>query len=292
MTARNRDGAATFAVVTIALAAVTFVFAAATVLRSSSSDASITTGVDGEPDIAAEEDDGAVADPSADVQDITASSAAAMAAVTSVEFRVSVTGAPIYVDQFERIALTSLHGQFAVPGRAQAELAVTIDGNLNTRLGAVAVDDEIWLSNPVTGDFETLPDGYDIDPSRFFDPVGGWQPLLGGLQQVTLVGIEDRGGQRYHIRGTASSEQMSNVTAGLVGGQQVVVDLWVHPTTFRVTATEFETTSSAGTVAWTIDLSSYGEAFQIDPPENIRPTDTSATTTTAGAGAAATTTGA
>lgn len=280
MTARNTDGAATFAIAAVALAAVTFVVAVATVVRSDGSDASGTSTsivVGGERVSGAEnQDDGEVADPSATVEEITSQSAAAMGAVTSVEFRLSATGAPIYIDQFDRIALTSMHGQFAVPGRAQAELAVKIDGNLNTRLGAVAIDDEIWLSNPVTGDFETLPAGYDIDPSRFFDPVGGWQPLLAGLQQVTLVGVEDRGGQRYHIRGTATPEQMSNITAGLVGEPQVVIDLWVHPTTFRVTATEFETSSTTGTIAWMLDLSSYGEAFQIDPPDNIRTTATTA----------------
>ena len=78
-----------------------------------------------------------------------------------------------------------------------------MNDNLATRLGAVAVADEVWISNPVTGDFETLPAGYDIDPSKFFDPKNGWQPLLAKLQNVTMVGIDDRGGERYHITGTA-----------------------------------------------------------------------------------------
>jgi hypothetical protein len=65
---------------------------------------------------------------------------------------------------------------------------VTVDDNLATRIGAVAIDDEVWISNPVTGDFETLPTGYDIDPSRFFDPEGGWRPLLAALTDVEIVG--------------------------------------------------------------------------------------------------------
>ena len=123
-------------------------------------------------------DDGAIADPSAAAVDVLAESATAMGDVTSVEFRLDRGGAPIFIDEFERIALDSLRGQFTVPTRAQAELSVTVNGNLATRLGAVAIDDEVWISNPVTGDFETLPAGYDIDPSRFFDPEGGWRPLL------------------------------------------------------------------------------------------------------------------
>ena len=141
-------------------------------------------GPTGAGDAAAETDDGAVADPAADAAEIVASSATAMGEVTSVEFRLRRDGAPIFIDEFERIALDSLRGQFTVPTRAQAELSVTVNGNLATRLGAVAIDDEVWISNPVTGDFETLPAGYDIDPSRFFDPENGWRPLLANLQDV------------------------------------------------------------------------------------------------------------
>ena len=63
-----------------------------------------------------------------------------MAGVSSVEFRLERDGAPIFIDEFERIALNSLRGQFSVPGKAQAELEVTVNDNLATRLGAVAVE--------------------------------------------------------------------------------------------------------------------------------------------------------
>src|SRR5690606_38888219 len=135
--------------------------------------------------------------------DIVATAATTMGAVTSVEFELARTGAPVFVDQFETIALDAALGQFQVPTRAQATLDVTVDGNLRTRIGAVAIDSEVWMSNPVAGRFETLPDGYDIDPSRFFAPSGGWQPLLANLSDLELVSIDDRGGERWHVRGTA-----------------------------------------------------------------------------------------
>ena len=192
-----------------------------------------------------------------------------MAGVTSVEFRLQRDGAPIFIDEFERIALDSLRGQFSVPGKAQAELEVTVNDNLATRLGAVAVDDEVWISNPVTGDFETLPAGYDIDPSKFFDPENGWQPLLANLQNVTMVGVDDRGGERYHITGTAPAAQVSDITVGLVQGQDVTVDFWIHPGTYLVTAAEFETTIDGGTSDWTLELDHYGDTFTIEPPANV-----------------------
>ena len=49
-------------------------------------------------------------------------------------------------------------------------LTVTVDGSLKTELGAVAIGGEVWLSNPVTGKFEALDTGYDIDPARSSTP--------------------------------------------------------------------------------------------------------------------------
>lgn len=222
------------------------------------------------PGAAVDLDDGAVADPDADPAEVLARSAAAMGAVTSVEFHLRRTGTPVFVDQFESIALDAAVGRFTVPTRAAATLDVTVDGNLRTRIGAVAIGPEVWMSNPVTGRFETLPEGYDIDPSRFFDPVGGWQPLLAHLTDVSLVGVDDRGGQRWHLHGVAPAADVENITVGLVRGQDVAVDVWVHPGTHLVTALELDTaTGTAGTTHWEIELARYGEAFTIEPPEGV-----------------------
>jgi lipoprotein LprG len=214
-------------------------------------------------------DDGAVADPDADPEEVVADAAVAMGDVTSVEFRLAREGAAVFVDQFESIALDAAIGQFQVPTRAQATLDVTVDGDLRTRIGAVAIDSEVWMSNPVTGRFETLPAGYDIDPSRFFDPSGGWQPLLAGMADVDLVGVADRGGERWHVRGTAAAADVENITVGLVRDQDVVVDLWVHPGTSLVTAIEFDTELDDGQAHWTLELNRYGETFTITQPEGV-----------------------
>jgi hypothetical protein len=271
MNTRKMDATSVFAIIALlvaGLATVAMIAAAFGAFGSSDADPGPVDAVDAD-----DGDDGATADPNADATQIATSSAEAMANVTSVEFELERGGAPIFIDEFERIALDSLRGQFSVPGRAQAELNVTVNDNLATRLGAVAVDDEVWISNPVTGDFETLPSGYDIDPSKFFDPENGWGPLLGSLQDVSLVAVDDRGGERYHITGTAPAEQVSNITVGLVQGQDVAVDLWVHPATFLVTAAEFETTIGDATSQWALTLDRYGDTFEIEPPANVRTAD-------------------
>lgn len=280
-----RDATATFAIAAIAVAIAAFALAIAGAFGAGGGAAA--GGSDGGGAAEVDGDDGAVADPAATADGVVAAAADAMGTVTSVEFRLARDGAPIYIDEFERIALDSLRGQFTVPTRAQAELSVTVNGDLATRLGAVAIDDEVWISNPVTGDFETLPTGYDIDPSRFFDPEGGWRPLLAALTDATIVAIDDRGGERYHVRGTAPADQVSNITVGLVRDQDVEVDLWIHPTTSLVTAAEFETAIDGERARWTLELTRYGDAFVIEPPTNVRtatPSNTNDITDTNAAG--------
>ncbi len=273
MTDHDRtDGAAVFATTALALAAVALVVVGAIALFGGGPDSQAAgqPGPAGSPTAAADRSDDAVADPGADPTTIVAEAANAMAAVTSVEFELERSGAPVFIDRFESIALDRLRGQFTVPSRAQAELTVTVNANLATKLGAVALDDEVWISNPVTGDFETLPDGYDIDPSKFFDPEGGWQPLLANLGEIRLVGVDDRGGQRYHVTGVAPAQQVRNITVGLVRDQDLAVDLWIHPGTLLVTAAEFTTLIDGGESRWVLGLDRYGEQFTIVAPENVR----------------------
>jgi hypothetical protein len=206
----------------------------------------------------------------ADAVAIVDASARAMAQTTSVRFELRREGAPVFIDEFEKLTLNSAVGQFTVPGSAQAVLEVGVDGGLITELGAIALDDEVWLSNPITGVFETLPPGYDIDPSLFFDPKNGWQPLMENLTDVTLVGTEERdGNSRYHIAATAPGEQVEVITARLVRNQDVAIDFWIQPVTGEVREAQFSAEFNGEDVQWTLLLSNYGEEFDIQPPSEI-----------------------
>jgi hypothetical protein len=212
----------------------------------------------------------------ADAAVIVTASAIAMGDVTSVRFDLARTGARVYIDQFESITIDRVIGEFTVPQSAQAVLDVEVNDSLKTQLAAIALGEEVWLSNPITGDFETLPDGYDVDPSRFFDPKAGWRPLLNGLTDVELVGLETRqGGERYHVRGTATKELMKIITAGLVRNQDVTLDLWIQPVTGLVHSVEFTTDPVSGSAAdervnWVLKLDQYGDEYTIVPPEELQ----------------------
>lgn len=190
----------------------------------------------------------------------------AMGSVTSVRFTLARTEAPVFIDAAESMSLDALEGRFSAPGSADAILEITVNGSLGTKIGAVAIDEEVWMSNPVTGTFETLPPGFDIDPSMFFDPEDGWRPLIEGLTDVSFVAEEQRDGTRYHLTGTAPAAEMQAITAGLVRGQDVELDVWLHPVTALVTAIEFTTEWEGELSEWVLELGDYGEAFEITDP--------------------------
>jgi len=195
---------------------------------------------------------------------IIAASAEAMGAVTSVRFDLQHSGASVYIDPVESLALQAVIGRFIVPDEADALVTVNVNDNLKTELGAVAVGPDVWMSNPITGKFEPLPVGYNIDPRTFFDPRGGWQPLLADITDPVFVAVEDN---RYHLTGTATAAQIEIVTAGLVSGTDVAVDLWIHPVTAVVTRVEFPTDAENGRSDWVLELSEYGEEFSIVAPD-------------------------
>jgi lipoprotein LprG len=184
-----------------------------------------------------------------------------MGEVESVAFDLVRTGAPVNIGGV--LEFVSLSGRFTVPDTADALVTVRV-GGITTELGAVAVGGEVWLSNPVSGEFEPLPEGFDVDPSTFFDPVDGWRPLLEDLQDAEVVGTDDDG---IHVRGVAPAARMTTVTGGLVDEGDIPVDLWIDPDTSLVTAGRFTTGDAPDTSEWALELHDYGETFDIQPPD-------------------------
>lgn len=190
-----------------------------------------------------------------------------MGSVDTVAFSIERGGAPIYIDPLETLEFVSANGRYAAPSSADAVLVVAV-GDLRAQVGAVAIDGETWLTNPITGDWEPAPEGYSFDPAALFDPDLGWRPLLADdLTDAVLVGLEERNDrQLYHVRGLAPEERISLVTAGLVG-QDVILDLWLDPENGAVVEARFTTVYRGEESDWTLGFSDYGADIQIQIPD-------------------------
>jgi lipoprotein LprG len=207
---------------------------------------------------------------SANIDEVLAASATAMGSVDTVRFEIERGGEPIYIDDTGTLEFKDAVGRFVAPQKADAVVKVGISG-LNVQIGAIAIDGIIWLSNPISGKWEQAPSSYEFDPTTLFSPEVGWRPLLDGeLQNAVLVGLEERDDEpRYHVTGSAPAVRIEKITAGLVTGQDVDVDLWLDPDTGHVLEVTFDTETVAGVSTWELRFFDYGDDLKIVPPEEL-----------------------
>lgn len=203
-----------------------------------------------------------------DAAEILSAAADAMGAIDTVRFTIERGGAPVYIDPADLLAFVSAEGRYAAPGSAEAVVVIDV-GGVSTQIGAVAIEGDTWLSNPITGAWEPAPAAYTFDPATLFDPAVGWRPLLAeGLSGVELVNDDpsDDGG-RYHVRGLAAQARVAVITAGMVSSQSPVIDLWIDAETGEVTDVSFPTTYRGEISDWALEFFDYGDDVEITPPD-------------------------
>jgi lipoprotein LprG len=200
----------------------------------------------------------------ADAAELIDRAAVAMGTIETVRFSMERSGAPIEISGMEFV---SADGQFAAPAATRAVLHVRA-GDLSVELGTIGIDDAVWLTNPLTSEWEQLAAGTGFNPAVVFDPALGWVPLLtDDLGEVDYRGIDDPGGGPQHlIHGIIAEERITSLTAGLVSAQSVEADIWIDPADDRITRVVFETVGDAGVSGWVIELSEFDEPVTIGPP--------------------------
>lgn len=192
----------------------------------------------------------------------------AMGEVKYVRFKIERSGAPVYIDNLDTLNFSDAEGQFEGPSSANAVVTLSV-GTINAQIGAIAIDGVTWLTNPITGEWENAPDGYDFDPTTLFDPELGWKPLLAqGLSDVEWIGEDSKNSEpRYHIRAVADENRVALILAGLINKQAVDLDMWIDPETGYVREAELSTVYEGQTSDWFIEFSEFDEPIRIDPPD-------------------------
>jgi lipoprotein LprG len=202
----------------------------------------------------------------ADVDAIRAAAADAMGRVETARFTIERGGAEVPIDDEGVLVFDRAEGRYAAPASADAVVAARA-GGVATEVGAIAIDGEIWITNPVTGRWESAPEGLGFDPTVMFDPRRGWRPLLAsGLDDAALVEQEPDADGRYHLRGVAGAARIAVLTSGLVD-QAVPIDIWIDGDSGEVREASFATTGPDGTSTWRVTLSGYGDPVEVTPPE-------------------------
>lgn len=206
-------------------------------------------------------DGGSSASP-ATVEEVLAAAAAAMAEVDSAHFTITRSGADVFIDDAGQFRFDKADGRYVRPSSADAVITVNA-GGFAAEVGAVAIDGEVSLTNPLTGAWEAAPAGFSFDPVILFAPDTGWQALLaGGLTDAELLAD---GGDRHHIRSTISADRVAVLTGGLLE-EASTVELWIDRDEARVVELAFDVDVAGATSTWRLTLDGYGDDVSITQP--------------------------
>ncbi len=185
----------------------------------------------------------------------------------SAHFKLAVDG-DAYIDTAESIKLLGAEGDIERPNAVKADAKVDIQIT-QANVSLIAIGDEAWMTNFISGNWEPAPADFSYNPSILFDDEDGIQPILAGLESPELLEAESVDGRDARkVTGTVSEDTVDRITSGSIQGDAIDVTLWVDSETndlIRVSLKEPEGVREKP-VEWTLDLSKQGEAVDIQPP--------------------------
>lgn len=192
-------------------------------------------------------------------------SADATGALESFHFTLDVQNVP---GSGAGLQLTSAEGDVAVPDRARADVGGTFAGvPITTQI--VAVGDEVWLKNPLSGDWQAVD--VTTTPVALLDPEKGVLAVMEGISDPVSEGTEELDGATLQkVSGTAAAADVAPLVAVPPSVREVSVTLWIGEEDHLLHRIEASGPVAAGepeNVARVVDLSRFDEPVTIEPPK-------------------------
>jgi len=194
-----------------------------------------------------------------------------MAGLPGFEFGISQEGPAVFLDVDETIQFDSAVGHYVAPDQAQTTVTISAMSIL-AEITVISLQDIQWASNPLSGQFQELPDDYLFKPTQYLDPTSGFFPSLrDGLADLVIVGEEELeempGLMLTHLSGTVPGEVILEVSKGLINIESMAGDLWMDTATNEVHRVVLTDATAEGEASvWTFDFWSFGETIEITAP--------------------------
>lgn len=188
--------------------------------------------------------------------------------INSAHFLLTVDG-DAYLDSTRTLALRGAEGDLARPDRANVNASVALAG-ATINIALIAVGDEQYITNPLTGQWQQAPEGLSFNPAILFDPQQGIPSMLAEAQDLTLVGTEKLNGtDTYHLRGAEPRSAVAPLTGGGFQGDAIDFDIWITRNTHDIAQIVLHDTAVVqGTTppTWTLAISNQNAPVTITPP--------------------------
>ncbi|HSH03453.1 MAG TPA: LppX_LprAFG lipoprotein [Anaerolineae bacterium] len=208
-------------------------------------------------------------------EEVVARAAERMATLEGFHFNVVRRGAPAYIDPVQKtLSFSRAEGVYVAPDRAQAVVRVIAPGFI-TEVGVVSVGEVQWETNVVTGEWQELPPNWGFNPTVLFDDEIGLQAILAqDTAELTLLEgatLADDDTLLYVVEGKMGGGRAYEMSAGLLGPEEMPFTLWVDPETFdvrRVVVVEWPGDEEQES-EWELTFEKFGQVMEILPPEGF-----------------------
>jgi hypothetical protein len=144
----------------------------------------------------------------------------------SLHFELEATG-DSYLDSAQTVRLLTASGDLARPESVEAEARVSVSiATVNVNI--IVVGDDAYMTNLVTGAWEHAPDDFNYNPALLFNPDDGLGPIMQDIRNAELEDSESiEGRQAHRVTGYVSEQQIRDITAGSIVGEDIEVTIWV-----------------------------------------------------------------
>jgi hypothetical protein len=173
-----------------------------------------------------------------------------------------------YLDSDRTIKLISAEGELVRPASvsATARVAVTI---ATVNVNIIVIEDTAYMTNLVTGDWEQAPDDFNYNPALLFNQDDGLGPIMRDIRNTELHETESVDGRTAHrITGLVSDDQIEDITAGSIDGDDIDVTIWIDEDNHNVLRLllSAEGVDDGAETTWDLHFTEHNQDVTIDAP--------------------------
>ena len=192
-----------------------------------------------------------------------AESGAAMSALRSFRFSLAHNegGTPLA----DSLTVTSAEGAVVSPDRISVDFSGTF-GSFGIRSGIVAIGADSYMTNPLTGEWESVASG--VSPLAFFDPQSGIGAMMRSVDNPTLASSSD---ESHVVEGGLAVSVLAPILGGAATDGDVRVELTVAADTLFLEKAVIEgrvTAAEPDGLIRTIELWDFDAPILIEPPSS------------------------
>ena len=162
------------------------------------------------------------------------------------------------------LELTRVEGAITETG-----MSITAEANLGRiyiEVDAILIGTSTWLTNPLTGEWELLPN--EENPIGFLQPIAAVKGVLEGLTTAEYIEAPEPG-KDYQIASPLRAEALKSLLGEIIPDGTGVAEVVIDHETFEMKSARItgalQIRDSDSTVR-ILEMSRYGEAFVIEQP--------------------------